>query len=404
MMSGASTVIRRPPGWSPAPFRGLVILAGARGGTSAPADEDAADSVSVSDALLVPVLASIGDSVALAEAVAEFRAVLAADAVTLSEAAQAVLAAANSTSDQVATSDVIRAGFAQVTADTVAITDVAGLASSIAATITDLLAAAEALDHSNAAVGAISDSVTLSDVGIAGLVAIIADTVTAAAAAIGVAAQSVVITDAALFVEGLDVGLIRQALLEDGVTATEDLSSALAAIQNLRDAIVCTVEVVTPSGDRYVGWVYAPGSQAASEISGYDFFELVTHPLGTIAAKPDGLYLLRGTEDDGQAIPWYLRTGKLPIGEGMQTRPDSVFVAGVSEGDMTLRVTASGGRRGEQESDYVLDRISDGVAEQFRAKLGKGLRGTYVQFALFGEDDMDISGLMVRFIKTSRRT
>ena len=148
MMSGASTVIRRPPGWSPAPFRGLVILAGARGGTSAPADEDAADSVSVSDALLVPVLASIGDSVALAEAVAEFRAVLAADAVTLSEAAQAVLAAANSTSDQVATSDVIRAGFAQVTADTVAITDVAGLASSIAATITDLLAAAEALDQS----------------------------------------------------------------------------------------------------------------------------------------------------------------------------------------------------------------------------------------------------------------
>lgn len=399
-MTSPRTAIRQVT-YTPQRFSGAVLRAGARYsfvGSNVDVGVSATDALTHSMGVAVSVDATTSDALLL------YRKLSLADGVGVATAATSVLAAASSASDEVRARVAVVLGVTDSISDTVEVSDAAGLAAAWAVQLADTVVGTGALAGTMTSTRGVEDTLTISDVAVAGFVEVLADSVAAAAALLGVATASVTVTEVVTLTDELTNATIKLALLTDTVEAADVPVTSLAALQAILDQVVVQVQIVAPTGEVYTGWVYSPDTPAATEIAGYDFFALGNHPLGTLAARSDGVYVLGGTTDDGAAIPWYLRTGKLPLGTMYQKRPEYVYVTGVTEGAMTLRVKTTGNAQGEIEGEYTFPVTSiDGVPDNFRAEVGKGMRGAYIQMTLFGDADVSLSQLMLQFARTKRR-
>ncbi len=95
-------------------------------------------------------------------------------------------------------------------------------------------------------------------------------------------------------------------------------------------------------------------------------------------AKSSGIYELTGTTDDGSAIEWKIKTGKLDMREHEKHSPKKMYavLSYRPSGDLTLTVI---GEDEEYEYDVESYEQIDGLS---RVKLGKGIRDKYLQFEL----------------------
>lgn len=97
-----------------------------------------------------------------------------------------------------------------------------------------------------------------------------------------------------------------------------------------------------------------------------------------IGAKSSGIYELSGETDNGSAISWKIRTGKIDSQVNDKHAPKKRYavLSYHPSGDLTLTVIGE-----EEEYDYDVESYTD-TDNSSRVKFGKGIRDKYLQFEL----------------------
>lgn len=121
-----------------------------------------------------------------------------------------------------------------------------------------------------------------------------------------------------------------------------------------------------------------------------------------LAAGPDGLYAIDVGEDDNAVdVPARVRWGQLHFATAQAKRPDAVYVAARSTGDLTVRLIADESGVSEQ----TLEVRDFGTIRQRRVKPGKGLRGNYIEVEVENVDGakFDLDAVTISVAETARR-
>lgn len=114
-------------------------------------------------------------------------------------------------------------------------------------------------------------------------------------------------------------------------------------------------------------------------VTEYDFaFQSLTPTHG---ASVNGLYVLGGNTDAGNAILATITTGKTQRGSSLKQVPQAVYFAMKGSGDSTLHV------HGEHDSyAYLFSVLAGGES---RAKPGRGIRENYLAYGYSNTDGAD---------------
>ena len=127
-----------------------------------------------------------------------------------------------------------------------------------------------------------------------------------------------------------------------------------------------------------------------TKYTNYDYNSLCVFDGKVIGAKSDGIYELSGTDDDGTAISWKLRTPKINFGQGKLW---NVWLSGKLSGDIKMIVETADGEQYEYDAEPVSE-FEDGV----RIKVGKGInhrdpkhRDKYITIEFQNESDEQIT-------------
>lgn len=114
--------------------------------------------------------------------------------------------------------------------------------------------------------------------------------------------------------------------------------------------------------------------------TGMPFNQIVRFDDNYYGVANDGLYLLGGDTDDGAAIAWAFDTCMTDFGSKQQKRAVSVYIGGRLEDQATLTVYPSEGVGTSESYAYTTPR-GEG-AQNYRQKVGKGIKARYYAFGL----------------------
>jgi predicted transglutaminase-like cysteine proteinase len=120
-----------------------------------------------------------------------------------------------------------------------------------------------------------------------------------------------------------------------------------------------------------------------TKYTNYDYNSLCMFNGKLIGTKRTGIYELEGADDDGTAIPWKLRTGKVDL---KTSKLRHVWLSGTVSGDIKLIVETADGDRYEYDAEPVSE-----SEDEIRVKVGKGLSSKYVIIELQNESDQTIT-------------
>ncbi len=120
-----------------------------------------------------------------------------------------------------------------------------------------------------------------------------------------------------------------------------------------------------------------------TKYTNYDYNSLCMFNGKLIGSKRTGIYELEGSDDDGTAIPWKIRTGKVDL---KTSKLRYVWLSGTVSGDIKLIVETAEGERYEYDAEPVSE-----SEDEIRVKVGKGLNSRYVIIELQNESDETIT-------------
>jgi hypothetical protein len=187
------------------------------------------------------------------------------------------------------------------------------------------------------------------------------------------------------------------ALVQDSLQLDDTLSSHLAASETLRDQVLFYVSMRLGASE-FSGWVLNQGG-ALSEYTNYPFNGFVEFPPGSkryLGTSDQGLYLLEGTDDDGEAIVPKIRTAIVQFAEGLATNLPDVYMANTSAGDFILKVLVTD-VDGEQHEHHYRASVPAGTAKAGRFKPGRGLSPASWQFELEPVEGSTLDLLSLKF-------
>jgi hypothetical protein len=126
-----------------------------------------------------------------------------------------------------------------------------------------------------------------------------------------------------------------------------------------------------------------PETRAMRSYTNYAFNSYAPFAGRLIAAKDDGVFVLEGETDDGQAIYGSVRSGLLDFGNRQLKRMDRAYLGYTADGTLGLRVatTSPGGKKVEFSYRMAKPQFAEAPRET-RVKLGKGLKSVSWQFEL----------------------
>lgn len=147
---------------------------------------------------------------------------------------------------------------------------------------------------------------------------------------------------------------------------------------------------------------HAGGDQApvdeVTRYTNFPFTHVVRFRGSYFGAAADGLYLLEGTTDDGQAIPYAVKTCASDFGAPELKNVASAYLSG-RLGPLTVSLHA--GEDGTQA--YEFDTLRGPLARNHREKFGRGVKNRYFALGLSGEDALELDSIELEINKTSRR-
>lgn len=144
----------------------------------------------------------------------------------------------------------------------------------------------------------------------------------------------------------------------------------------------------------YVGWALNTDALAASQYRTAPFDSYASFKGQDYAAGPGGLVQLTGTDDDGEAIAWSLKTFLMDFGTSKFKRVPACYIGATSDGTLVLKViTREPGTGAQTEDWYTVARApADGPGTGY-AKIGRGLKSTWWGFELVPKGGADLDGL-----------
>lgn len=180
------------------------------------------------------------------------------------------------------------------------------------------------------------------------------------------------------------------AFLSDTVQFDDTLSVQQQILQALHDGIEFGITLFT-GDDTYTAWVMTTETRAMRHYSNFAFNSYAHFGGKLIAAKDDGIYVLEGDTDAGQAINASVRTGLLDLGSRQLKRVTRAYMGYTAKGTLALRVTITSPQG--KKIDYTYRMVKTAGAEaprETRVIIGKGLQSVYWAFeldnSLDGED------------------
>lgn len=155
--------------------------------------------------------------------------------------------------------------------------------------------------------------------------------------------------------------------------------------------VLTSYGVGTASVSSFLGWVLNPESGRVSNYTSFPFLALGKIGNQPAGATADGIYLLSGGTDDGQAIASVLQFGMAEFGNQALAHARDVYVSGSIDGDMELSIQEDGS---DQVYAHTLSK-RDKHIQGHRAKLGKGYKARFRQVTIsnVSGNDFAINGI-----------
>ena len=151
----------------------------------------------------------------------------------------------------------------------------------------------------------------------------------------------------------------------------------------------------------YSGWVVNAHNFAVTEYLNYEFNSFAKIRGTYFAAGPDGLYKLHSADNDGGvSIDAVLRTGKLNVGNGHQSRVEHAYLGVQSDGQLLLKTVT-----GDEKERWYRSNTPKAGLDNLRIKLGRGVKSAYWQFEVANIDGQDLEVENMQFfpVVLSRR-
>jgi len=166
-----------------------------------------------------------------------------------------------------------------------------------------------------------------------------------------------------------------------------NLSDLTASKAILYNAILENVEFLVSfvDGDeQYVGWVMNTKNQGVTNYTNYKFTDF--HKVGgrNLAVGPSGLYELDGADDAGANIGITLSSGVYDLGQGKQSRLESMYLGAITDQKLVIKTLTGDGK----ERWYESDTPNSGL-DSLRVKLGKGVKSRQWKWTLVTQQNAD---------------
>lgn len=141
------------------------------------------------------------------------------------------------------------------------------------------------------------------------------------------------------------------------------------------------------------------GENETTRYENYNFANFACFKGMHLALKADGLYDLKGNDDEGEPIAAMVNFGKQSLGTLHFKRVPYVYAGLKSDGEMQLCV------RYEQEDYQYQARKTDEYLATVRFDLGRGVKGNYLNFEIMNVDgaDFDLREVCLYCIELQRR-
>lgn len=145
-----------------------------------------------------------------------------------------------------------------------------------------------------------------------------------------------------------------------------------------------------------------PGAQVFDEVTRYTNFPFrqIVRFLGDYyGVADDGLYRLGGATDDGEPIPYALKTCVDDFKAPELKTVAAAYLSGRIGPDTTITLTA--GETADESYAHTTPRGQ--AAQNHREKFGRGVKSRYFSLSLAGEDTLELDGIELEINKLTRR-
>lgn len=131
----------------------------------------------------------------------------------------------------------------------------------------------------------------------------------------------------------------------------------------------------------------------------FPFDRIVRYKDSYYGMNATGLYLLEGTTDDGDPIPWEVETHITDFGNPKIKTVERAYFGGRLGPDAT--VTLSVGEQADNSYSYTTPRGQ--TVQNYRQVFGKGAKARYFSLGVSGEDEIELDSLELAVTELARR-
>lgn len=157
-------------------------------------------------------------------------------------------------------------------------------------------------------------------------------------------------------------------------------------------AVIGGAPLVSLDDDWNVVWVVNAETGGSTRYENYAFNSFAFIDGAYYGCRADGIYRLDGDTDAGDPIQAMVSFGKQDFGTSAMKSVTNAYVGLSSAGRMFLKV-----RVGDHDYTYAARGSSEHLQAQ-RFDIGRGLRGTYIEFELYNADGDDFELASVEFV------
>jgi hypothetical protein len=274
-------------------------------------------------------------------------------------------------------------------AEGITLADVTAETATKLALCADVLVATGAVENRMDAQAAIAIALALEDLAASGWSAEASDAAEFAEAWATTLKMAETMVESALLADTA-TGSLRIMVLASDTGAAADSTSAIGALNAIAEDGATIFASIRLDGGEYSAWVLNTETSAPSEYRNFKFNSMVEFNGKYYGATDDGIYELDiGDDDEGAAIPAWIRTGLSNLGNGKMKRLPAMYLGYTSSGVLVLKVVSTN-KQGAKVEDWYLPEVkqAQGMSEG-RFKPGKGLKSVYWAFELHNKAGAD---------------
>ena len=198
--------------------------------------------------------------------------------------------------------------------------------------------------------------------------------------------------------------VLAAANVEDAATVKQLLINFV----NAGGVVAMDISLGDTEDDDYTAWVLNTKTLGATQYDNFDFNSFCEFEANSgiwYGAKTDGIYLLDGDTDQGEAIVAEIRTGQTNLGTNKEKRCPTAYIGAKTDGSLVMKVVTDEPDGTKSENWYAVEtRVADSVRTT-RVQFGRGLKSVFWQFALSNVNgsDFELASLEMLPVILTRR-